>query len=146
MFDKLKEFIIYTKNQLGKNIKTIRSDNGKEFVNTRVRELLKKYGILHQLSISYTPQQNGRAEREFRTIMEATRSMLANEQGVQKKLWAEAANTAVYLLNRTGTSPITNKTPYEIWHRKKFDLKNLRGAFGKKCGCTYQNKKGKNWI
>lgn len=84
MFDKLKEFIIYTKNQLGKNIKTIRSDNGKEFVNTRVRELLKKYGILHQLSISYTPQQNGRAEREFRTIMEATRSMLANEQGVQK--------------------------------------------------------------
>jgi len=109
---KLSEFILLCKNQMNKNIKILRSDNGREMLNDKVKELLIHHGIEHQTSVPYSPQQNGRAEREMRTIMEAARSMLI-AKNLDKKFWAEAANMAVYIINRTGTSSIKGKTPYE---------------------------------
>ncbi|KMQ85202.1 copia protein [Lasius niger] len=41
-------------------------------------------------------------------------------------LWAEAVNTAVYILNRTLSSQVDNITPFEMWTGKKPDLSNLR--------------------
>lgn len=46
------------------------------------------------------PQQNGRAECEMRTIVEAARTML-HSMNMQKGFWAEAVNTTVFTLNRT---------------------------------------------
>ena len=59
----------------------------------------EKTDIEHQLTAPYTPQQNGVSERKNRTIMEMVRCML-HEKGLPKEYWAEAANTAVFLLNR----------------------------------------------
>lgn len=129
VFEKLSEFIFMCENQLNKNIRILRSDNGKEFVNSRVKELLIRHGIEHQTSVAYYPQQNGRAEREMRTVMEAARTMLV-AKNLDKKFWAEAANTAVYIINRTGTSTVKGKTPYELWKSKSFDIKNLKFQFG----------------
>lgn len=42
------------------------------------------------------------------------------------KLWAEAVQTAVYVLNRTGKSNQTGKTPYETWTNKHYDINNLK--------------------
>lgn len=53
--------------------------------------------------VAYTPQRNGKAERKNRKVVEAARTMLANGN-LPKSLWTEAVNTAVYVLNRTGTS------------------------------------------
>ena len=39
-------------------IKTLRSDNGWEYINKDFNELLKRNGILHQRTMPYTPQQN----------------------------------------------------------------------------------------
>lgn len=94
-----------------------------------MKKLLKLNGIKHEFSVAYTPQQNGRAEREFRTIIEAVRAMLA-EADLKKTFWAEAANTAVFLTNRTGTSPIEGKTPYELMHKKSYDITMIKGIFG----------------
>lgn len=44
-------------------------------------------------------------------------------------LWAEAVNTAVYVLNRTGTSTVADKTPFELWHEKSSIFDNLE-VFG----------------
>lgn len=44
-------------------------------------------------------------------------------------LWAEAVNTAVYVLNVTGTSKLKNKTPFELWHGKEAKVNNLK-VFG----------------
>lgn len=115
------------KNQLNKNIQTIRTDNGKEFCNDK--ELLIHHGIEHKTSVPYNPQQNGRAEREMGTIMEAARTMLI-EKNLDKKFWAEASNTTVYIINRTGTSSVKGKTPYELWKNKIFDVRNLKFTFG----------------
>lgn len=37
-----------------------------------------------------------------------------------------ATNTAVNVLNRTGTSTVVGKTPYELWHNKEVKIDHLR--------------------
>jgi transposase InsO family protein len=76
--------------------------------------VLKKHGITHQITMPYTPEQNGAAEQENRTIVESARSML-HASGLPKELWAEACITAVYILNQTGPTPVEGKTPLELW-------------------------------
>lgn len=45
--------------------------------------------------LSYTPEQNGRAERENRTLIEMAKTLL-HAKGLSKRLWAEAINTLAY--------------------------------------------------
>lgn len=116
--DLIKKFIMSVKNEFGHKIIIFRSDNGTEFVNKSVQTFLDKEGIKHERTVPYTPQQNGLAEREMRTIVEAARTMLHSRR-LNLALWAEAVNTAVYVINRTGTSTMENKTPYELWCGKR---------------------------
>ncbi|GJT66560.1 putative ribonuclease H-like domain-containing protein [Tanacetum coccineum] len=67
--------------------------------------------ISHPLQI--TPQQNGVAERKNRTLIEAARTMLADSL-LPTVFWAEAVNTACYVLNRVLVTKPHNKTPYEL--------------------------------
>lgn len=74
-------------------MKTLRTDNCLEFINKDIRNVTDKQGIRHEKTISYTPQQNGRAEREMRTLVEMAKSML-QARNLPKRLWAEAINIA----------------------------------------------------
>ena len=56
----------------------------------------KIQGLKRDLTTPYNPQQNGVAERKNRTIMEATREMLL-DQDPPMHLRAEAARAAVYV-------------------------------------------------
>ncbi|XP_071727720.1 uncharacterized protein [Rutidosis leptorrhynchoides] len=47
------------KNQFKRTVKCFRSDNGTEFVNSKVNDFMLSNGIVHQTSCAYTPQQNG---------------------------------------------------------------------------------------
>lgn len=58
------QYVKYVHNQSGNTIKTIMSDNGTEYTDRAFVEIAKKNGIEIGRSASYTPQQNGRAERE----------------------------------------------------------------------------------
>ena len=49
-YAKFKSFVKRCCNEFETTIKTVRSDNGSEFKNTRVDELCDKYGIKHQFS------------------------------------------------------------------------------------------------
>ncbi|GJX54766.1 ribonuclease H-like domain-containing protein [Tanacetum coccineum] len=57
---------------------------------------LQKFSLLMKI---WTPQQNGVAERKNRTFIEAARTMLADSL-LPIQFWAEAVNTACYVLNR----------------------------------------------
>ena len=81
-------------------------------------------GIVHQATVPYSPQQNGMAERMNRTLTERARSML-NFMQVEKKWWAEAMNTAVYVTNRVTCASWPNKTPYEVCFGYKPDLLHI---------------------
>jgi len=56
----------------------------------------KSHGIMHPLTMPYTPEQNGAAKQENRMAVESTCFEL-HASGLPKKLWAEACNTVVYI-------------------------------------------------
>lgn len=124
----LKEFVASSEKQTGKKVKCIRSDNGREYVNCELNEFFKSKGIIHQRSVSYTPQQNGVAERANRTLVEMARCML-EESKLPQYLWSEAINTATYIRNRSPTKVLKDKTPHECWFGYKPSVKHMR-AFG----------------
>jgi transposase InsO family protein len=51
-------------------IQKIRTDNGKEFIATKVREYLKENNIQHRMNTPYCPEENGKIERFHRTLNE----------------------------------------------------------------------------
>ena len=67
---------------------------GGEFTSNEFNEFCKINGISRQLTTSYTPQQNGVAERKNRTIMNMVRCMLCDKQ-VPKVFWPEAAKWTI---------------------------------------------------
>ncbi|GJW79710.1 gag-pol polyprotein [Tanacetum coccineum] len=78
-----------------------------------MNEFCAKKGIKREFSVARTPQQNGVAERKNRTLIEAARTMLADSL-LPIPFWAEAVNTACYVLNRVLVTKPQNKTPYEL--------------------------------
>ena len=90
----------------------MRSDNGTEYVNLRMMNFMKSNGILHQTSVPFNPEQNGMAERMNRTIVEKARCLLI-DSCLGKRFWAEAVNTAVYLINRTPCKGLKELVPVE---------------------------------
>nr|GEU47212.1 hypothetical protein [Tanacetum cinerariifolium] len=97
----LKDFIRQAKNQFNHKVKTIRSDNRTKFKNNDLIELCGSKGIKREYSNARTPQQNGVAERKNMTLIEAARTILA-DSFVPTTFWAEAVNTACYVLNKQG--------------------------------------------
>jgi hypothetical protein len=121
----------WVENQSGHKIQIVRSDNGTKYTSNKFAQFCHDAGIEHQYTTPYTPQQNGVSERKNRTIMEMARCLLF-EKDLPKKFWAEAVNTAVFLLNRLPTRALQHKTPYEVWHGYKPSLQNLK-VFGCLC-------------
>ncbi|KAJ9523839.1 hypothetical protein QJQ45_020023 [Haematococcus lacustris] len=72
--DVVKTVIEQLENQSGFRCKAIRTDNGTEYVNSRMKEYCSSKGIVHQHSAPYSPQQNGAAERLNRTIVGRARA------------------------------------------------------------------------
>lgn len=124
-FVKFCEWKELVENQMNKKVKVLRTDNGLEFCNARFDEYCRKHGIERHRTCTYTPQQNGVAERMNRTIMEKVRCML-NESGLDEEFWAEAAATAAYLINRSPCSAVDHNVPEELWLNRKPGYKHLR--------------------
>lgn len=123
--NKVKEFISRTMLETGQSVLKLVTDNGTEFLNNSLNSFLKDKGIIHDRSVAYTPEQNGFIEREMRTLKEMARTLLTKSK-LDKKLWAEAINCSVYTLNRVINSGNSGKTPFELWHQVKPNVKNLR--------------------
>ena len=76
---------------------TLKSDNGTEFINAEVREILRKENINHQTSSPYSPFQNGIAERSNLTIVElAIASMLGGNAPMY--LYPYAVDAVIFIL------------------------------------------------
>lgn len=64
----LRNFFSMIRNVFFSTIKVLRTDNGCEFFNSQVANLLQFLSVIHQSSCTYTPQQNGVVERKHRHI------------------------------------------------------------------------------
>ncbi|GJT46274.1 retrovirus-related pol polyprotein from transposon TNT 1-94 [Tanacetum coccineum] len=101
----------------GKKIKCLRTDNRGEYTGDEFDTFCRQEGIKRQFTTAYTPQQNGVAERMNRTLLERARAMLATAS-LGKSFWAEAVNTACYVINRSPSTAVELKTPMEMWTGK----------------------------
>ncbi|KAM1721711.1 hypothetical protein ACFX12_023214 [Malus domestica] len=123
-FERFKEFKNEVEKQTGKQIKTLRSDRGGEYLSNKFLDYLKECGIVSQWTPPGTPQHNGVSERRNRTLMNMVRSMMSSAD-LPISFWGYALHTVAYLLNAVPSKSVP-QTLYEIWYGKKPSLKHLK--------------------
>lgn len=113
-------------NQTGNKVKILRTDNGGEYTSDTFNKRLVELGIIHEKSAPYSPQQNGIAERQNRTLMEMARCMIySSKSKLSPWIWGEATAYATYILNRTPPAK-SEKSPFEVWTGRKPNLTHIR--------------------
>lgn len=95
VLEAFKDYKRKVEKQTGQQIRKLRTDNGREYLSNKFKDFLKAEGIIHQLSVEYTPQLNGVAKRKNRTLVEMTRCIML-QGNLPQSLWAEAINSATY--------------------------------------------------
>ena len=83
-------------NQTGRRIRALIPYNRGEYTSKEFDEYCRQEGIRRQLTVPYTPEQNGVAERKNRSIVGVARAML-HDQSLPFFLWAKACSTVVYI-------------------------------------------------
>ncbi|CAI5980287.1 unnamed protein product [Closterium sp. NIES-65] len=120
------QWLAVAERQMKKSVLMLRSDRGGEFLGKQFTDFVSGKGVVHDLTCPYTPQQNGMAEREMRTVVESVQTMLLH-MGVQHHWWHLALRQAVWVRNcleRSALPPGT--TSYQLLTRKKPDLSLAR--------------------
>ena len=131
---------------------TLRADNDSVYRSQPFIAFCAQHQILQQFSSVDTQSQNGVAERYWRTLQDATVTLLAHA-GLQKPFWTAAMAHANYVRNRLPHSALQATSPYtaatgtvpdmsalptfgatafvhvERSRRRKLDVKARRGIF-----------------
>lgn len=129
VFTAFKDFVSKSEARFNLKLVYLYCDNGGEYLSTDMKKYCVEKGITYHLTVPRTPQLNGVSERMVRSITEKARSMI-NGANLSKLFWGEAVLTAVYLINLTPTNALKScKTPFEMWHNKKPQIKYLK-VFG----------------
>ncbi|GJY96955.1 retrotransposon protein, putative, ty1-copia subclass [Tanacetum coccineum] len=100
VFETFKVFQKEVENQLGKTIKSLRSDRRGEYMSQEFLDHLRDHGIIAHRTPPYTPQHNG-------------------------SFWDYALETVARILNMVPTKKVEN-TPYEVWHGQAPKLSYLK--------------------
>ena len=61
-------------------VRCLQTERGGEFTSNEFNEFCRQQGIKRQLTMAYTPQHNGVAERKNRTVMNMVRSLLSDKR------------------------------------------------------------------
>ena len=118
--------------QSGENIQQLRSDGAYEYTTSlQFQKIVNRLGITHQVTMPYSPQQNGIAERTNRTLMNMTRCML-EDSILPRDFWEDAIAMSTFVLNRTPSRTLSWFCPFHYWFDSKPDLSSLR-KFGSLC-------------
>ncbi|HEV7735828.1 MAG TPA: DDE-type integrase/transposase/recombinase [Chlamydiales bacterium] len=115
--DKFKDRRAIVESESEHRVKTLRTDNGGEYTSTLFEKYLRETGTRHQLTAPYSSFENGKSERQHRTIMDRARSILS-QTGLKTSMWGECVLTSCYVRNRSPTSALRGKTPYEMRYNK----------------------------
>ncbi|SGY20946.1 BQ5605_C016g08173 [Microbotryum silenes-dioicae] len=109
-----KDWLMEIKNETGRRVKMLRSDNGGEYVSTAFNGFCVARGICRELTIPYTPEQNGRAERLNRSIVEGTLALLI-DSGLPRTCWDKAAMCYIHTKNLSPHAALKGGVPNCRW-------------------------------
>ena len=122
------EFLQMVETQFDKRVRCVRSDNAPEL---KFSDLYSKLGIIAYHSCPETPEQNSVVERKHQHILNVARALLFQSK-VPLSFWGDCILTAVFLINRTPSPLLENKTPYERLTKTPPEYTDLR-TFGCLC-------------
>ena len=99
--------------QFSKPIIVFKSDNAQEYKAHEFTSILHQFGIVPHSSYAGTSQQNGRAERKLRHILDVVRAttIVASTPSL---FWGEAALISVYTINRCPSPIVQNQTTCDM--------------------------------
>ncbi|KAH9127449.1 hypothetical protein LEN26_002230 [Aphanomyces euteiches] len=137
-----KNFHVYAERQCGHQVKTIMTDNAKEYMDKNLNAHCSNLGIEQPVNINYSPEENCIAEKPNYTIMKKVRCLLEYKH-MDKQYWAEALNYVIYSENRSPTksprwqdilrSHLCPKTKRTCVHLDVQHLHSLRSSRAIKC-------------
>jgi hypothetical protein len=123
--------------ECGRKLRVLRTDNGGEFTAPEFASYCADEGVQCHYSAPYNPQKNSVIEWRNQTVVGMARALL-KQRGMPTVFWGEAVVTAVYILNRSPTKALNDRTSYEAWHGRKPAVSHLQVfgclAFGKELG------------
>nr|GEY81472.1 retrovirus-related Pol polyprotein from transposon TNT 1-94 [Tanacetum cinerariifolium] len=125
------DFLRLVQRGLQAQVRVVRTDKGTKFLNQTLHAYFAAEGILHQMSVARTPEQNGVVKRRNCILIEADRTMLSAAK-VPLFFWAEIIATACFTQNRSLVIPRHEKTPYHIINNRKPSVKFFH-IFGSLC-------------
>jgi len=99
-------------------------DGGKEFGSKAFEDWLRAEGVVHKKSAPYKHEQNGVAERGIQNVSQQAMCQLFGVN-MSEGFWPYAVKTAIYLINRSPTTTLDSKTPFEAWMGKRLNIKHL---------------------
>ena len=140
----LLDYINKVENYTGKKIKILRCDNGKEYLNNDIFNLIREKGIIMDKCPPYVHELNGTAERFNRTIVDSARCLLA-DANLNIRYWPEVVLTASYLKTRTIANTVEKKSLYEIFFGKRPNIANLKLYGCKVFVRTPESKRNSKW-
>jgi len=112
-------------NQYKRHVSTLWTDNGGEYVNQWLQDYCSQHGILLELTVPHTPQQNGVAEQANWTLTEHMHAMM-KDTDCPMMLLGEAICTAAYCLNQTPTSTNGGITPFQAFKGSIPDISHMK--------------------
>ncbi|SCV71301.1 BQ2448_2889 [Microbotryum intermedium] len=130
VFGVFKTWLAKVELETGVTLKVLRTDNGGEYCSRAFTEFCKAQGTRRQYSIPHTPQQNGRAKRVNRSIVEGVLALLADAH-LPNTFWEEAVAYFIYCKNWCQHSALDKATPDFIWQGHRTDASALHPF-----GCT----------
>jgi len=127
-FTRLKKWKLEAEREADLKLQYLKSDGGKEFCSKEFTEWLTSDGVTHEMSAPYEHEQNGLAERGIQNVSQRAMCQLFGTN-MSQGFWPYAVENAVYLINRSPTTTLKDKTPFEAWTGKQPNIKHLR-TFG----------------
>lgn len=97
--------------------KTIISDQGKEFVNSIIKELLELAGTEHRITSAYHPQTNGQVENFNKTLANCLRKHAENNPK-EWNIWIPY----VLMAYRSRVHATTKRTPFELMFGRQMNM------------------------
>lgn len=111
---KFQEYLSMAERQAGKQLKQLRTDGAGELNSSEFLEFCAEQGIVKQVTVPHSSHMNGIAENKHQALQYQAQTMLLHAN-LSTAYWAEAINTANYVLNKLPSTAIGGKIPYTVW-------------------------------
>lgn len=123
------DWVPQVESKAGCKLQSLRADGRGEFISIKLQNWCAGRGIKIKYAAPYMHEENGIAERGWKTIATMKNSLLLNSV-LPNDFWAETMDTASYLRNRLLTRSQKGEViSKESWTGRKQDLAHIR-VFG----------------